>query len=74
MPRETTGRQAVNRGRGLYLVLYDTNTYAGPCASFLGCSPYQFAVRSSNSVRGPGVHQGDHGHRHPPLYHNAYQA
>jgi acetyl-CoA carboxylase carboxyl transferase subunit beta len=60
---------------GLYLVLYDTNSYAGPVASFLGCSPYQFAVRSANiGFAGPGVIKETTGLDIPPDYHRAYRA
>jgi acetyl-CoA carboxylase carboxyl transferase subunit beta len=60
---------------GLYLVLYDTNSYAGPVASFLGCSPYQFAIRSSNiGFAGPGVIKETTGMDVPPNYHLAYLA
>ena len=56
MPRCTMAvRRYIDAG-GLYLVLYDTNSYAGPVASFLGCSPYQFSIRSANiGFAGPGV-------------------
>lgn len=75
MPRCTmTVRRYIEAG-GLYLVLYDTNSYAGPVASFLGCSPYQFAVRSANiGFAGPGVIKETTGMDIPPHYHNAYQA
>ncbi len=75
MPRCT---MAVNRyieAGGLYLVLYDTNSYAGPLASFLGCSPYQFAIRSTNiGFAGRGVIKETTGMDIPPDYHNAYRA
>ena len=56
MPRCTVAvRRYINAG-GLYTVLYDTKSYAGPVASFLGCSPYQYAMRSSNlGFAGRGV-------------------
>ncbi len=75
MPRVTMAvRQYINAG-GLYLVLYDTNSYAGPVASFLGCSPYQFAVRSSNiGFAGPGVIRETTGLDVPPRYHRAFSA
>lgn len=75
MPRCTLAvRQYIDAG-GLYLVLYDTNSYAGPVASFLGCSPYQFAVRSSNiGFAGPGVIAETTGMEVPPKYHKAYHA
>ena len=47
MPKCTMAvREYIDSG-GLYIVVYDNNSYAGPVASFLGCSPYQFAIRSS---------------------------
>ncbi|WP_243546797.1 acetyl-CoA carboxylase carboxyl transferase subunit alpha/beta [Pseudodesulfovibrio tunisiensis] len=72
MPRCTLAvRRYIDAG-GLYLVLYDTNSYAGPVASFLGCSPYQFAVRSSNiGFAGPGVISETTGMEIPPKYHSA---
>ncbi len=75
MPRVTMAvRQYIEAG-GLYLVLYDTNSYAGPVASFLGCSPYQFAVRSSNlGFAGPGVIRETTGLDIPPRYHRASSA
>ena len=75
MPRCTVAvRQYVESG-GLYVVLYDTNSFAGPVASFLGCSPYQFAVRSSNiGFAGPGVIKETTGMDIPPKYHRSYRA
>jgi acetyl-CoA carboxylase carboxyl transferase subunit beta len=75
MPRCTLAvRRYIEQG-GLYLVLYDTNSYAGPVASFLGCSPYQFAIHSSNiGFAGPGVIKETTGIDIPPDYHQAYQA
>ncbi|NDV18734.1 acetyl-CoA carboxylase carboxyl transferase subunit alpha/beta [Pseudodesulfovibrio sp. JC047] len=75
MPRCTIAvRRYIDAG-GLYLVLYDTNSYAGPVASFLGCSPYQFAVQSSNiGFAGPGVITETTGITTPPNYHRAYHA
>ena len=67
-------RRYIENG-GLYMVLYDTNSYAGPVASFLGCSPYQFAVRSSNiGFAGPGVIKSTTGMDVPPKYHRCYKA
>ncbi|MDY7001846.1 MAG: carboxyl transferase domain-containing protein, partial [Thermodesulfobacteriota bacterium] len=43
MPRCTLAVRRYIEAGGLYLVLYDTDSYAGPVASFLGCSPYQFS-------------------------------
>ncbi len=75
MPRCTMAIRRYLEAGGLYLVLYDTNSYAGPVASFLGCSPYQFAVRSSNiGFAGPGVIQETTGVEIPPDYHRAYSA
>ncbi|NLY41004.1 MAG: acetyl-CoA carboxylase carboxyl transferase subunit alpha/beta [Desulfovibrionales bacterium] len=75
MPRCTMAVRRYTEAGGLYLVLYDTNSYAGPVASFLGCSPYQFAVRSANiGFAGPGVIKETTGMDIPPNYHNAFQA
>ncbi|WP_018125302.1 acetyl-CoA carboxylase carboxyl transferase subunit alpha/beta [Desulfovibrio oxyclinae] len=75
MPRCTQAvRRYIDAG-GLYLVVYDTNSYAGPLASFLGCSPYQFAIRSTNiGFAGPGVITETTGIEVPPNYHKAYHA
>ncbi len=75
MPRVTMAVRRYIEAGGLYLVLYDTNSYAGPVASFLGCSPYQFAVRSSNiGFAGPGVIRETTGTEVPPKYHRAFSA
>ena len=75
MPRCTIGVRRYLDAGGLYLVLYDTNSYAGPVASFLGCSPYQFAIRSSNvGFAGRGVIKETTGMDIPPDYHNAERA
>jgi acetyl-CoA carboxylase carboxyl transferase subunit beta len=75
MPRCTMAvRRYIDAG-GLYLVIYDTNSYAGPVASFLGCSPYQFGIRSANvGFAGPGVITETTGIELPPQYHNVYKA
>lgn len=75
MPRCTVAvRRYINAG-GLYTVLYDTNSYAGPVASFLGCSPYQYAMRSSNlGFAGRGVIKETTGIDIEPHYHSAYKA
>ena len=75
MPRVTMAvRKYIEEG-GLYIVLYDTNSYAGPVASFLGCSPYQYAVRSSRlGFAGPGVIKETTGLDIPPNYHNSFKA
>ena len=75
MPRCTMAvRKYIEEG-GLYIVLYDTNSYAGPVASFLGCSPYQYAVRSSRlGFAGPGVIKETTGLEIPPDYHNCFKA
>lgn len=75
MPRCTMAvRKYIEEG-GLYIVLYDTNSYAGPVASFLGCSPYQYAVRSSRlGFAGPGVIKETTGMEIPPDYHNCFKA
>lgn len=75
MPRCTIAVRRYIEAGGLYLVLYDTNSYAGPVASFLGCSPYQFSVRSANiGFAGPGVIKETTGMDIPPDYHRAYRA
>ncbi len=75
MPRCTMAVQRYIADGGLYLVLYDTNSYAGPVASFLGCSPYQFSIRSANiGFAGPGVIKETTGVDIPPDYHQAHQA
>jgi len=75
MPRVTMAVRRYIEAGGLYLVLYDTNSYAGPVASFLGCSPYQFSVRSANiGFAGPGVIKETTGVDIPPDYHLAYNA
>jgi acetyl-CoA carboxylase carboxyl transferase subunit beta len=75
MPRCTMAvRRYIDAG-GLYLVTYDTNSYAGPVASFLGCSPYQFGIRSANvGFAGPGVIAETTGLSLEPHYHNVYKA
>lgn len=75
MPRCTVAVRRYIESGGLYMVLYDTNSFAGPLASFLGCSPYQFAVRSSNiGFAGPGVIKETTGMDVPPKYHRSYRA
>jgi len=75
MPRCTMAVRRYIEAGGLYTVVYDTNSYAGPVASFLGCSPYQFAIRSANiGFAGPGVIKETTGMDIPPNYHDAHQA
>lgn len=75
MPKCTMAvREYIDAG-GLYLVVYDNNSYAGPVASFLGCSPYQFAIRSSRvGFAGPRVIRETTGSDIPPDYHSAKNA
>jgi len=75
MPKCTLAvREYVDSG-GLYIVVYDNNSYAGPVASFLGCSPYQFAIRSSRiGFAGPRVIRETTGEDVPPDYHSAKNA
>ncbi len=75
MPKCTmTVREYVDSG-GLYIVVYDNNSYAGPVASFLGCSFYQFAIRSSRiGFAGPRVIRDTTGEDIPPGYHSAKNA
>ena len=75
MPRCTMAVRKYIEAGGLYIVLYDTNSYAGPVASFLGCSPYQYAIRSSRlGFAGPGVIKETTGIEIPPDYHNCFKA
>ncbi len=75
MPRCTVAVRRYVEAGGLYLVIYDTNSYGGPVASFLGCAHYQFGIRSSNiGFAGPGVIKNTTGRDIPPDYHNCYQA
>jgi acetyl-CoA carboxylase carboxyl transferase subunit beta len=75
MPKCTMAvREYIDSG-GLYIVVYDNNSYAGPVASFLGCSPYQFAIRSSRlGFAGPRVIRETTGISIPPDYHSARNA
>lgn len=68
-----TVRRYVDAG-GLYTALYDANSYAGSVANFLGCSPYQYAMRSSSlGFVGRGVIKGTTGIDIEPHYRNAYE-
>ncbi len=75
MPRCTLAvREYIDSG-GLYIVVYDNNSYAGPVASFLGCSPYQVGIRSSRiGFAGPRVIRETTGTDVPPDYHSARNA
>jgi acetyl-CoA carboxylase carboxyl transferase subunit beta len=75
MPRCTMAvRDYVDAG-GLYLVIYDNNSYAGPVASFLGSAPYQFALKSTRlGFAGPRVIHETTGQPPPPDYHSAENA
>ncbi|MEN8139837.1 MAG: carboxyl transferase domain-containing protein [Thermodesulfobacteriota bacterium] len=75
MPKCTMAvRELVDAG-GLYIVVYDNNSYAGPVASFLGCSHYQFAIRSSRiGFAGPRVIRDTTGEDVPPDYQSARNA
>ena len=75
MPRCTMAvREYVDAG-GLYIVVYDNNSYAGPVASFLGSAPYQFALKSAKlGFAGPRVIKETTGQDVPPDYHSAENA
>ncbi len=75
MPKCTMAvREYIDAG-GLYIVVYDNNSYAGPVASFLGCSPYQFAIRSCRiGFAGERVIRETTGQDIPPDYHKARNA
>jgi acetyl-CoA carboxylase carboxyl transferase subunit beta len=75
MPKCTLAVREYNDSGGLYIVVYDNNSYAGPVASFLGCSLYQFAMRSSRiGFAGPRVIRETTGQDVPPDYHSAKNA
>jgi len=75
MPRCTVAVRRYIESGGLYLVLYDTKSYGGPVASFLGCAFYQFAIRSSDiGFAGPGVIKNTTGLDIAPDHHNCYKA
>ena len=75
MPKCTMAvREYIDEG-GLYIVVYDNNSYAGPVASFLGCSPYQFAIRSTRlGFAGQRVIRETTGINIPPDYHKSRNA
>ena len=75
MPKCTVAVREYIEAGGLYIVVYDNNSYAGPVASFLGCAPYQFAIRSSRiGFAGPRVIRETTGQEIPPDYHAAENA
>ncbi len=75
MPKCTVAVREYLEAGGLYIVVYDNNSYAGPVASFLGCAPYQFAIRSSKiGFAGPRVIRETTGEDIPPDYHSARNA
>jgi acetyl-CoA carboxylase carboxyl transferase subunit beta len=75
MPKCTLAVREYNDNGGLYIVVYDNNSYAGPVASFLGCSLYQFGIRSSRiGFAGPRVIRETTGQDVPPDYHSAKNA
>lgn len=75
MPRCTMAVREYIDGGGLYIVVYDNNSYAGPVASFLGCSPYQYGIRSSRiGFAGPRVIRETTGQDVHPDYHKARNA
>jgi acetyl-CoA carboxylase carboxyl transferase subunit beta len=75
MPKCTMAvREYIDSG-GLYIVVYDNNSYAGPVASFLGCSSYQFAIRSCKiGFAGHRVIRETTGTDIAPDYHDASNA
>ena len=75
MPKCTIAVREYIKAGGLYIVVYDNNSYAGPVASFLGCAPYQFAIRSSRiGFAGPRVIRETTNQEVPPDYHAAKNA
>lgn len=75
MPRCTMAvRDYVDSG-GLYIVIFDNNSYAGPVASFLGSAPYKFALKSTRlGFAGPRVILETTGQPVPPDYHSVENA
>jgi len=75
MPKCTVAVREYIEAGGLYIVVYDNNSYAGPVASFLGCAPYQFAIKSSRiGFAGPRVIRETTNEEVPPDYHSAENA
>lgn len=75
MPKCTLAVREYVESGGLYIVVYDNNSYAGPVASFLGAAPYQFAIRSTRlGFAGPRVIRETTGEDVPPDYHSAKNA
>jgi acetyl-CoA carboxylase carboxyl transferase subunit beta len=75
MPRCTVAVRRYVKAGGLYIVVYDNNSFAGPVASFLGCSSYQFAIKSSRiGFAGPRVIRETTGEEVAPDYHDAVNA
>ena len=75
MPRCTVAVRRYIESGGLYMVLYDTNSFAGPVASFLCCSPYPFGVRSTNiGFARPAVIKATTGMDIPPQDQRSYRA
>ncbi len=75
MPKCTMAVREYLDAGGLYIVVYDNNSYAGPVASFLGCSPYQFAIRSCRiGFAGQRVIRETTGNDIPPDYHKSRSA
>lgn len=75
MPRCTMAvRDYVDSG-GLYIVVYDNNSYAGPVASFLSAAPYKFALKSTKlGFAGRGVILETTSLPIPPDYHSVENA
>ncbi|MFW2364871.1 MAG: acetyl-CoA carboxylase carboxyl transferase subunit alpha/beta [Desulforhopalus sp.] len=72
MPKCTMAIREYLDSGGLYIVVYDNNSFGGPLSSFLGCSPYQFAIRSSRiGFSGPRDIRESTGTDIPPDYHSA---
>ncbi len=75
MPRCTIAVRRYIKAGGLYIVVYDNNSFAGPVASFLGCSSYQFAIKSSRiGFAGPRVIRETTSEPVAPDYHDADNA
>ena len=74
MPRCTVAVRRYIESGGLYMVLYDTNSFAGPVASFLAARPTSRGALLQHRFAGPGVIKETTGMDIPPKYHRSYRA
>jgi len=75
MPKCTMAAAEYMEAGGLYMVVFDHDSYAGPVASFLSCTPYKFGIKSSNiGFAGRKVIQGSTKFSISPDYHSVERA